>query len=195
MRREPATVEHLDGREIGQFTKKSRRATIVLAGAHADPSCTEKRNACPESAGSSHDMYTRPSGPTVKFGSALPGPAGLARLSMANAPPEGAGAPPRMPSAATAEAARTTSSKWRLSMTLCAVVEMSSARDRKDECSPVHIPVGTRACRGRQNLYRSDIPQPGAIHDHGSRITLCGDWCAGARVEDAYLSGLAGAAL
>ena len=81
--------------------------------------------------------------------SALPGPAGLARLSMANAPPEGAGAPPRMPRAATAEVARTTSSKWRLSMNMCAEVEMSSACDRKDECSPVHIPVGTRAFRGR----------------------------------------------
>ena len=29
----------------------------------------------------------------------------------------------------------------------------------------------------------------------GSRITLCGDWCAGSRIEDAYLSGLAGRAM
>lgn len=33
----------------------------------------------------------------------------------------------------------------------------------------------------------------GAIHDAESRITLCGDWCAGSRVEDAFLSGLAAA--
>ena len=30
----------------------------------------------------------------------------------------------------------------------------------------------------------------GAIHDPESRITLCGDWCLGSRIEDAYLSGL-----
>jgi renalase len=30
----------------------------------------------------------------------------------------------------------------------------------------------------------------GAIHDAASRITLCGDWCKGPRIEDAYLSGL-----
>lgn len=30
----------------------------------------------------------------------------------------------------------------------------------------------------------------GAIHDRASRITLCGDWCLGSRIEDAFLSGL-----
>ena len=30
----------------------------------------------------------------------------------------------------------------------------------------------------------------GAMHDPDSRITLCGDWCAGSRIEDAFLSGL-----
>jgi predicted NAD/FAD-dependent oxidoreductase len=30
----------------------------------------------------------------------------------------------------------------------------------------------------------------GAIHDAESRITLCGDWCLGSRIEDAFLSGL-----
>ena len=30
----------------------------------------------------------------------------------------------------------------------------------------------------------------GAIHDEQSRITVCGDWCKGARIEDAFLSGL-----
>ena len=33
----------------------------------------------------------------------------------------------------------------------------------------------------------------GAIHDAGARITLCGDWCRGSRIEDAFLSGLAAA--
>ena len=33
----------------------------------------------------------------------------------------------------------------------------------------------------------------GAIHDAESRITVCGDWCAGSRIEDAFLSGLAAA--
>jgi predicted NAD/FAD-dependent oxidoreductase len=30
----------------------------------------------------------------------------------------------------------------------------------------------------------------GAIHDRESRVTLCGDWCKGSRIEDAFLSGL-----
>ena len=42
--------------------------------------------------------------------------------------------------------------------------------------------------------WRHANPDPplavGAIHDAESRITLCGDWCAGARIEDAFLSGL-----
>jgi renalase len=33
----------------------------------------------------------------------------------------------------------------------------------------------------------------GAIRDGNPRITLCGDWCNGSRIEDAYLSGLAAA--
>jgi predicted NAD/FAD-dependent oxidoreductase len=33
----------------------------------------------------------------------------------------------------------------------------------------------------------------GAIHDEASRITLCGDWSLGSRVEDAFLSGVAAA--
>lgn len=35
----------------------------------------------------------------------------------------------------------------------------------------------------------------GAIHDPASRITLCGDWCKGPRIEDAFLSGLEAATL
>lgn len=33
----------------------------------------------------------------------------------------------------------------------------------------------------------------GAIRDPNLKITLCGDWCKGSRIEDAYLSGLAAA--
>lgn len=33
----------------------------------------------------------------------------------------------------------------------------------------------------------------GAIHDPESRLTLCGDWCVGSRIEDAFVSGLAAA--
>ena len=35
----------------------------------------------------------------------------------------------------------------------------------------------------------------GAIHDADARITLCGDWCRGSRIEDAYLSGITAADL
>jgi renalase len=35
----------------------------------------------------------------------------------------------------------------------------------------------------------------GAVHDQQSRITLCGDWCLGSRIEDAFLSGLKAAEL
>ena len=30
----------------------------------------------------------------------------------------------------------------------------------------------------------------GAMHDAASRMTVCGDWCKGSRIEDAFLSGL-----
>ena len=33
----------------------------------------------------------------------------------------------------------------------------------------------------------------GALRDETSKLVVCGDWCAGARVEDAYVSGLAAA--
>lgn len=35
----------------------------------------------------------------------------------------------------------------------------------------------------------------GAIHDPDARITVCGDWCKGSRIEDAFLSGLEAAQL
>lgn len=35
----------------------------------------------------------------------------------------------------------------------------------------------------------------GALHDAAARLTLCGDWCRGSRIEDAYLSGAIAAEL
>jgi renalase len=34
----------------------------------------------------------------------------------------------------------------------------------------------------------------GALHDRERRLTVCGDWCAGSRIEDAFVSGLQAAA-
>lgn len=65
-----------------------------------------------------------------------------------------------------------------------------------EDLIPAGLPRAFYATVHRWRYATADPPLAvGAIHDHGSRITLCGDWCAGARVEDAYLSGLAGAAL
>ncbi len=54
-----------------------------------------------------------------------------------------------------------------------------------------------RAFYARAHRWRHAVADPplaiGAIHDAESKITLCGDWCAGSRVEDAFLSGLAAA--
>jgi renalase len=35
----------------------------------------------------------------------------------------------------------------------------------------------------------------GALHDRARRISLCGDWCSGPRIEDAFLSGLRAACI
>ena len=60
------------------------------------------------------------------------------------------------------------------------------------------IPAGLpRAFYAKVHLWRRATADPplaaGAIHDPISKITLCGDWCKGSRIEDAYLSGLAAA--
>ena len=60
------------------------------------------------------------------------------------------------------------------------------------------VPAGLpRAFYAKVHGWRYAAADPplavGAIHDPGSRITLCGDWCAGFRIEDAYLSGIAAA--
>jgi predicted NAD/FAD-dependent oxidoreductase len=57
------------------------------------------------------------------------------------------------------------------------------------------IPAGLpRAFYASVHRWRHAIAEPslalGTIHDRDSRITLCGDWCRGPRIEDAYLSGL-----
>lgn len=60
------------------------------------------------------------------------------------------------------------------------------------------VPAGLpRAFYAKVHGWRYAVADPplavGAIHDPGSRITLCGDWCAGFRIEDAFLSGGAAA--
>jgi len=62
------------------------------------------------------------------------------------------------------------------------------------------IPKGLpRAFYGAAHRWRYAVTDPalavGAIHHQESRVTLCGDWCLGTRIEDAYLSGLAAALL
>jgi predicted NAD/FAD-dependent oxidoreductase len=60
------------------------------------------------------------------------------------------------------------------------------------------IPKGLpRAFYATTHRWRYAVADPplaaGAFHDQQSRVTLCGDWCLGNRIEDAFLSGLAGA--
>lgn len=53
------------------------------------------------------------------------------------------------------------------------------------------LPLAFYATVHRWRYAAADPPLAvGAIHDRDSRITLCGDWCRGSRIEDAYLSGL-----
>ena len=60
------------------------------------------------------------------------------------------------------------------------------------------IPAGLpRAFYASVHRWREAAAEPpmavGVIHDPESRITLCGDWLRGSRIEDAYLSGVAAA--
>lgn len=60
---------------------------------------------------------------------------------------------------------------------------------------PNGLPRAFYATAHRWRYAAADPPLAvGAIHHAESRITLCGDWCLGNRIEDAYLSGLAAAA-
>lgn len=57
---------------------------------------------------------------------------------------------------------------------------------------PQGLPHAFYATAHRWRYAMADPPLAvGAIHHAG--VTLCGDWCLGTRIEDAYLSGLAGA--
>ena len=59
---------------------------------------------------------------------------------------------------------------------------------------PNGLPRAFYATTHRWRYAAADPPLAvGAIHDPESRVTLCGDWCLGTRIEDAYLSGLAAA--
>ena len=62
------------------------------------------------------------------------------------------------------------------------------------------IPKGLpRAFYATAHRWRYAVADPplaaGAIHHAESRLTLCGDWCLGTRIEDAFLSGVAAARL
>ena len=60
-----------------------------------------------------------------------------------------------------------------------------------DDLIPAGLPKAFFAAVHRWRYALADPPLAvGAIHDAESRITLCGDWCKGSRIEDAYFSGL-----
>lgn len=65
-----------------------------------------------------------------------------------------------------------------------------------EDLIPAGLPRAFYATVHRWKHATADPPLAvGAIHDEASRITLCGDWCKGSRIEDAYLSGLEAAPL
>jgi predicted NAD/FAD-dependent oxidoreductase len=60
-----------------------------------------------------------------------------------------------------------------------------------EDLIPAGLPRAFYATVHRWKYATADPPLAiGAIHDEASRITLCGDWCNGSRIEDAYLSGV-----
>lgn len=61
---------------------------------------------------------------------------------------------------------------------------------------PAGLPRAFYATAHRWRYAAADPPLAvGAIHDAASRVTLCGDWCQGTRIEDAFLSGCAAGGL
>jgi renalase len=65
-----------------------------------------------------------------------------------------------------------------------------------EDLIPAGLPRAFYAAVHRWKHATADPPLAvGVIHDEPSRITLCGDWCKGPRIEDAYLSGLEAATL
>ena len=60
-----------------------------------------------------------------------------------------------------------------------------------EDLIPAGLPRAFYATVHRWRYAAADPPLAvGAIHDEASRVTLCGDWCRGSRIEDAYLSGI-----
>jgi len=56
---------------------------------------------------------------------------------------------------------------------------------------PNGLPRAFYATAHRWRYASADPPLAvGAMHHAASRLTLCGDWCLGSRIEDAFLSGL-----
>src|SRR5687768_10932404 len=80
--RRPSPSESTDGKSA-QFTKKSRPERTSAGTDHSLPlsEATLRTCPCPLPSGSSQLIWTTPSGPTSRFGSALPGPAGLGKVS------------------------------------------------------------------------------------------------------------------
>lgn len=65
-----------------------------------------------------------------------------------------------------------------------------------EDLIPSGLPRAFYATVHRWRYATADPPLAvGALRDAGSRIVLCGDWCKGSRIEDAYLSGLKSAEL
>ncbi len=65
-----------------------------------------------------------------------------------------------------------------------------------EDLIPAGLPRAFYATVHRWRHAAADPPlAAGAIHDSEARITLCGDWCKGPRVEDAYVSGIEAATL
>ena len=65
-----------------------------------------------------------------------------------------------------------------------------------EDLIPAGLPRAFYASVHRWRYATADPPLGvGAIHNQASRITLCGDWCKGSRIEDAFLSGLEAADL
>jgi renalase len=65
-----------------------------------------------------------------------------------------------------------------------------------EDLIPAGLPKAFFATVHRWRYAAADPPLAvGAIHDAEARITLCGDWCLGSRIEDAFLSGRRAASL
>jgi predicted NAD/FAD-dependent oxidoreductase len=63
-----------------------------------------------------------------------------------------------------------------------------------DDLIPSGLPRAFYATVHRWKYAAADPPLAvGAISDPASRVIVCGDWCRGSRIEDAYLSGLTAA--